>query len=139
MASKKLFIDTSALYAFIDRADPNHIKATATIEHLSVQGFFLYTSLQSVQDTYSTVNNKLGMVLSFEFIQTIMESNIEILCPQKSDLHSAFRLIRFNREKRISLKEALNSTLMEKRKIPLILTFSPWHHLLGSSSYSLNY
>lgn len=139
MISKKVFIDSSLFYAFIDRGDPNHSQAAKIMEQLSRQGSILYTSLQSVQDTYSALNDKMGMVLSHEFIQTIMESNIEILYPQRSDLISAFRLIKQNKGKQISLKEALISILMQKRNIPQIAAFTPWHNLLGSSSYSSNY
>jgi len=133
MASKKIFIDPSVFYALVDRADPNHAVAARNLEQLAVQGSYLFTSIQAVQDAFTTINNQLGQTLSFEFIGAMMESNIEILCPQKSDLQSAFRLVRANRDKQLSLKEALIAILMQKKGISQIMTFGYWHSLLGTT------
>ena len=50
MASKKVFIDSSVLYAFVDRANPDHVQSVKILEQLSLQGSQLYTSIQTVID-----------------------------------------------------------------------------------------
>ncbi len=135
MTSKKIFLDSSVLYAFIDRADTNHNQALKIIEQLSLQGVYLYTSIQAIQETYAAISQHLGAALSVEFLSTILESNIEILQPQKSDLSSALKIIKANRDKSINLRETLTATLMQKKGIITILTFTYWPNILGSKSY----
>lgn len=137
MTSRKIFIDSSVLYCFIDRGDSNHPKAIKVMEHFSVYRFNLYTSIQVIQETFNTLNSQLGKSMSLEFLQATLESNIEILYPQKGDLLSAFRLMKFNRDKQISLKEALISALMQKKNIVQVCTFTSWNNLLGTTAYEL--
>jgi predicted nucleic acid-binding protein len=133
--SRKIFIDSSVLYSFIDRADSNHSNSVKTIEQLSLQEVSLYTSLQTIQDTFNAIKNQLGSTLSYDFLEVITNSNIEILFPQKSDLITAYRIIKSNRTKQLSLKEVLTAVLMQKRGISRILTYTYWPNILGSESY----
>lgn len=135
---RKIFIDASALYPFVDRSDPNHIQSVKAIEQLSLQGVSLYTSVQSVQETHSAISSQLGATLGFDFLQAILESNIEILYPQKSDLVAAFKLIKLNRNRELTLKESLTAVLMQRKNISQIITFAYWQNLLGSQKYSLS-
>ena len=132
-------MDSSVLYAFVDRANPDHSQAIKLFDQLSLQGTALYTSIQSVIDTNNAINNQLGATLSLDFLQVMTESSIEILYPQKADFIAAYKLIKLNRYKQISLKEALNSVLMQKKGINQVLTFAYWHNLLGSQSYLARY
>lgn len=134
--SKKVFIDSSVLYSFVDRADANHAQAVRAIEQLSRQQTQLYTSIQAVQETYTAINRELGSVLGIEFLQATIESSIEVLYPQKAELVSAYRLIKLNLSRQVSFKEAITAVLMQKRGIFQILTFTYWQNLLGSSVYS---
>jgi predicted nucleic acid-binding protein len=133
--AKKIFVDTSVLYAFVDRADRNHVQAIKTLEMLSVQGVYLYTSFHSISDAAAAVTNQLGTTLGFDFIQAMTETSMEVLYPQKNDFQSAFKLMKFNKDRQITLKQALTAVLMQKRGINEIFTFSFWHNLLGSKSY----
>lgn len=135
MASKKIFIDGSIFYAFVDRADPNHPQAVKVLEYLSLQRVYLYTSLQAIHDSYSAISNQLGTTIGSDFLNAISESSIEIIYPQKADLVGAIRLLKFNPNKQITLKEVMSANLMQKKGITQILTFSYWHNLLGSNSY----
>jgi predicted nucleic acid-binding protein len=136
MVSKKIFIDSSALYAFVDRSDINYQQSGKIIDQLAIQGAQLYTSLSAILEAYAAINSQLGTAVSFEFLQSILESNIEILYPQKADLIAASKLIKSNKNKQVGLKEALTATMMQKKGIYQIFTFSYWHNLLGSDTYS---
>src|SRR5437868_14350413 len=103
----KVVFASSALYAVIDRAHPSHLYSSKLFEHFSLQSVSIYTSIQVVQDVFTAINNQLGNTISFEFLQAMSESDIEILYLQKADFLAAFRLIKLNRNKQISLKEAL--------------------------------
>lgn len=130
--SKKIFIDLSIFIAFIDRGATDHLKASKAIEDLASMGYRLYTSSQVVTDSYAQLYRDVGTVVAFEFLQAILQSGIEILCPQKADLITAHRILRVNRERQIPVSEALNATLMQKRGIVQILTFAHWNNLFGT-------
>ncbi len=130
--TKKIFIDSSMLLAFIDRGDPNHQKASLSFDILAKEGFHICTSYQNIADTYATLGREVGISMALEFLQSSLQSNIEIIFPQKTDLITAHRVLRANRDRQISLREVLNATLMQKRGIIQILTFTYWHGLFGT-------
>lgn len=130
--SRKIFIDSSVLLSFVDRADSNHQRAVQSMENLARSGYQLYTSLQNVTETYGGLSREVGISVAVEFLQAGLGSNMEILFPQKADLITAHRMIRANRDRQITLREALNATLMQRRGIVQILTFTYWHNLFGT-------
>jgi len=130
--SRKIFIDSSILIAFIDRGAPNHLKAAKAIEDLARTGYRPYTSSSVVTDSYVFLSHEVGTTIALEFLQTMLQSSIEILFPQKIDLITAHRILRANRDRQIALSEALNATLMQKRGIVQILTYSYWNKLFGT-------
>ena len=132
LQSRKIFIDSSVLIGFIDRADPNHPKAVKGIENLARQGFHLYTSSQNISDVYATLARETGTSVALDFLQASLQSDIEILFPQKADYITAHRMLRSNRERQLTLREIINATLMQRKGIIQILTFNFWHNLFGS-------
>lgn len=130
--SRKIFIDSSIFIAFIDRGNPNHLKASKSIEDLASIGYRLYTSSSVVTDSYVLLSREVGVSIALEFLQTMLQSGIEILFSQKIDIITAHRILRVNRDRQIPLNEALNATLMQKRGVVQILTFTYWHNLFGT-------
>lgn len=135
--SRKIFIDSSILIAFIDRGDPNHLKASKAIQDMASLGCRLYTSSQVVTDSYTILSRDVGTTIALEFLQTMLQSGIEILFPQKADLITAHRILKVNRDRQIFLKEALTATMMQKKGILQILTFGYWNQLFGTSVSNL--
>lgn len=130
--SRKIFIDYSIFIAFIDRGSPKHLKAAKAIEDLASIGYRLYTSSQAVTDSYNLLSLEVGNAIALEFLQTMLQSGIEILFPQKADLITAHRILRVNRDRQIPISEAVNATLMQKRGVVQILTFTHWNNLFGT-------
>jgi len=132
LQSRKIFIDSSVFISFIDRADINHAKAIKTMETLAQLGAKLYTSSQVIIEVYATVSREISISVALDFLQASLQSDIEILFPQKADLITANRMLRSNRERQLTLREVLNATLMQRKGITQILTFNYWHNLFGS-------
>lgn len=57
---EKIFVDTSAFYALLDRADPNHKDASSLWERLMNDNFTLVTTNYVVSDTMQLLQNRLG-------------------------------------------------------------------------------
>lgn len=130
--TRKIFIDSSIFLAFVDRADQNHPKAVKLLEDLARGGYLVYTSNQNIQDAYAVLAREVGASVALEFLQSILQSDMEILFPQKTDLIAAHRILQTNRDRLLTLREALNAALMQRKGILQILTLSFWHNLFGT-------
>lgn len=137
LKSRKVFIDSSVFLAFVDRSDINHQKAAKALENLAQFKMILYTSLQNITETYTVLNKEIGLSVALEFLESIVTSKIEILYPAQNDLTAVMKLIKSNRDRQISLREAINAVLMHKRDISQIYTFTYWYNLYGTSLINL--
>lgn len=130
--SRKIFVDSSFFISFIDRSETNHPVAVKAMETLAKNKYQLYTSMQSVQEVYATTLREIGVSVALDFLQAILQSDIEVIFPQRADLITAHRMLRSNRERQLTLREVLNAALMQRRNIFQIMTFTYWHNLFGT-------
>ena len=131
--SKKIFVDISAFISFIDRADLNHTKAVQVFEELGTDEYHVFTSSSVVLNTYFRIEREISTIVANDFLQAILESNIEILYPSKSELSTALRISKANPGRTASLSQIINSDLMEKNGIRHVFTFDFWNNLLGTT------
>lgn len=136
-AIRKIFIHSSVLEAFVDRGSSAHLKASKAIEDAAGIGCRLYTSSEVIGETYGSLVPEVGITVSLEFLQTVLQSKIEILFPQKADLVTAYRILKANRNEKLSFDEALNATLMQKKGIEQVITLGTWNKLFGTSKSNL--
>lgn len=130
-ASKKVFVESSLFIAFIDRVNPNHAKSISIFESLAREGYQVYTSSLVVQNTYNRLEKDIGFRVAVEFLQAILESNIQTLHPQTAEYVSAFKFLNLVKQAQFSLNEVINADLMVKNRIPQIVTFDSWHEIMG--------
>lgn len=135
--TRKIFIDSSVLTAFIDRGSREHLKASKVIDDAAGLGCRLYTSSQVVSHAYDLLSREVGITVSLEFLQAILQSGIEIIFPQKADLITSHRILKTHRNEKLSFDEALNAALMQKKGIDQVLTFGDWNKLFGTSKSNL--
>jgi predicted nucleic acid-binding protein len=127
--TQKIFIDASFLVAFIDRTNIDHIKAGQIMENLARDNFQVFTSSLVINQTFIRLEKEIGSVVADEFLQAILESNIQTLYPEQSDLLAGFRVLKTLTTRNASINEILNSVLMYKYRVYTILTFDTWHNL----------
>ncbi len=60
MATEKIFIDTSAFYALMDRSDSYHHSASKLWAHFLDRGYYLKTSNYVTVETLALLQNRLG-------------------------------------------------------------------------------
>lgn len=130
--SKKIFIDSSLFLAFIDRANVNHLKSVQIMELLAQQRYQVYTSSVVILQTFNAIERDLGSTLANEFLQAILESNIQVLYATGSNFLAAFRYLKVNPGHRNSLSNIIIADLMQKHSISSILTFDFWPNLMGA-------
>lgn len=129
--SKKIFIGSSLFLAFIDRASLNHAKAGEMFEIAGRYKYHLFTSDIVILQSFNGIERDLGQTLANDFLQAVIESNIQVLYTGESDLQAAFRYFKVNPGKQISLASIINANLMQKNGINSILTFDFWPNVMG--------
>lgn len=129
--SRKIFIDNSFFISFIDRADLNHQRSASIMDFLARQGFQTYTSDLTIFLTFSRLDREFGSAVSLDFLQAILESQIQILFLNQSELFGTFRFLKSNTLRQSSLTDYANAYLMDKQNISNILTYDPWYNLRG--------
>lgn len=135
--SKKIFIESSLLLAFIDRANLNHAKAGEMLEFLGKQKYHVFTSSTVVLQTFNAIERDLGQTIARDFLQAMIESNIQILHPSEADLLAAFRYLRANPGRQNSLSSIINANLMQKNGVNSVLTFDFWPNVMGTTVANL--
>ena len=87
----KIFIDTSAFYALLDRADPNHKEASSLWALLMNNNFTLVTSNYVVSDTMKLLQKKIGYEAAKVWYRDIL-SILEILWIDENIHQKAYEL-----------------------------------------------
>lgn len=127
--STKLFLDTSFLLAFIDRGNPQHKMSVDVMTYLAKEGYRLYTSNITILTTFSRVERDMGTWLAVEFLDTMLQSNIETMHVSQSELQASIRYIRNANRLQCTLTEVINAQLMLRFGIPAVVTYDAWHNL----------
>ncbi|OGE26022.1 hypothetical protein A3H85_01795 [Candidatus Daviesbacteria bacterium RIFCSPLOWO2_02_FULL_40_8] len=121
----------------MDRADNNHQKTVRIMDHLAKNNYQMFSSVQVISEVYGALSREVGVSIALEFVDSILQSDMEILFPQRADLISSYRILRSNRERQVTLRESLMASLMQKRGVNQILTFTYWHSLFGTQVSNL--
>ncbi len=121
----------------INRADLNHRKSVLVFETIPNLGYQAFTSLSVVLATYFRLDREISSKIANDFLQMILESNIDILFPSRTELMTVMRYCKANTSKSASISEITISVLMEKRSVRQIFTFDFWHNTLGTTVSSL--
>src|SRR3982751_5903925 len=113
--SRKIFLDTSFIISFIDRADLNHQKTSAIMEFLARQNFQVFTSSLTVFQAFSRLERDFGTAVGLDFMQAILDSNIQVLFLNQADLIATFRFLKSNANRQSSLTDFSNAYLMDRQ------------------------
>lgn len=133
--SHKVFLDSSILEAFIDRVNTNHVRSVNLLGRLAKERYTVFTSQMVVESIYQLLERKISKVIAHEFLQAIVESNIEVLFPTKADLTAFYKLTLDSKDRQVGLQEGVNAVLMKKNGINYIATFSFWNNFFGTMQF----
>ena len=118
----RVFIDTSAFYALLDRDDVNHEKArSAWVELLNVDNS-LVTSNYVMVETFALLQNRLGVKAVRGFQEDILPLiNIDFVAPE---IHRSGIAVLLSASKRhLSLVDCVSFETMRARGIKIAFTF----------------
>ena len=135
--SKKVFIETSVFYAFINRADSKYPQASAYFRYFAQEKFQVFTSYPVVDDVYIDIFEKISPSLARDFIRGMSLSSVNILYPTESDLKAALKTLINYRNSELTFKDAQTAVLANRNYINQICTFKYIHPLFGLSAFNL--
>ncbi|MBN1991396.1 MAG: PIN domain-containing protein [Anaerolineae bacterium] len=118
----KALVDSSFLYATIDRGDKNHIQVVGLLANLTDDLFLPTTVLEEV--TY-LLQARLGHVQVRYFVHQLQDSPIQIEVISKSDLTRIYELVDQYADLKLDFVDASLVAVAERLKIHRILTIAP--------------
>lgn len=137
LLSKKIFIDHSVFFAFIDRAHPKHTEAIAFFRYFAQESYRIFTDTQNIIKAYEKIYADISPSLAKDFLRTMWLSDINIIYPEQSDIKAALKALVNFRSTDLTFVQAQMAVLAVRRDIAQICTFDYLHPLFGLTVFYL--
>ena len=137
MVSKKIYIASDGLIAFIDRAHKKHVQATAFFRYFAQEQCQIYSNIVTINETYMRIYNTISPSLARDFLRAISISNINILNPEPADIKAAIKIIETGNSVDLTFSKALMAVICNRKSIPQIMTYEFLHALYGLQLFYL--
>lgn len=124
----KIMVDTSAIYALIDRSDNWHLRARQLFNELKGQELDLILTNFVVAETHSLLLSRNGHELAREWLRTLVWT-IEYVT--KEDEKRAREIIVNYRDKSFSYTDASTFAVMERLGLKVALAFDNHFNQFG--------
>ena len=127
MASREVFVDTSGLYALVDRKDSHHAAARAVVERLLRSGRRLVATDYVLAETVNLANARSGTHVAIRVLDLIEQSagiRIEWIGTSRFDSTKAF--FRKHADHKYSFTDCTSFIVMRELKLSQALTTD--HH-----------
>lgn len=137
MVSKKVFVSSDSVVAFIDRGHPKHMQAAACFRYFAQNNFQLYTTIVMLNEVYYELYMTISPSVARDFMRAIELSSLNILYPEDSDCKRSLRTVIATQSVDLTFSKALMAIICNKRSIPQILTFEYMPTLFGLTAFYL--
>lgn len=118
-----IFVDTSAIYAWTDIADPNHHAAIARLQAILDGGEELLTHNYVLVESIALVQARLGLAAATRLAKDSTAFVIEWV---DDDLHaSGIRQLERSARRRVSLVDHISFLVMRRRRTLTAFAFDP--------------
>lgn len=121
--SRRIYVDSSAYAATLDRDDEHHQQAIAIASRVVEQRYRFVTTNALLIEAHAVVLSILGRVQAREFVRSILESNTTVVRVRPADEARALELLFRYSDKDFSLNDAISFVVMERLGIHLAFTF----------------
>jgi predicted nucleic acid-binding protein len=123
MASREIFVDTSGMYALVDRKDAHHPAARAVVERLLRSGRRLLVTDYVVAETVNLANARSGSRVAIRVLDLLEQSagiRIEWIGAARFDMTKAF--FRKHADHAYSFTDCTSFVVMRELKLSQALT-----------------
>jgi predicted nucleic acid-binding protein len=118
-----IFLDTSAIYAWADTADPHHGTAVRRLEAIMHRGEDLLTHNYVLVEALALLQARLGIAAAIKLAKDSEAFAIEWV---NDDLHaSGIRELQRSKKRHISLVDHISFVVMRQRHVAIAFAFDP--------------
>jgi len=117
------FVDTSALYALADRADPHHAEAVRVFEALLADGEVLLVHNYILLEAMALVQHRLGVKPALRLADSA--GGFEIVWVDRALHEEAVRQLERSPRRRVSLVDRVSFLVMKGRRVSTAFAFDP--------------
>jgi len=122
MESERVFVDTSAFYAFMDRSDKNYEQAAALWKYLVEKDLYLNTSNYVIVETLAILQSRLGFEAANLWYRDVL-SLAEVLWIEGSIHNLAHELWLGLGRRKLSFVDCVSFVTMRHYKIEKVFVF----------------
>ena len=121
MLTNRIFVDTSAWYAIMDKTDQDHTVAVAKIQMVDRP---LLTSNYILDEILTLLKTRLGSTIAIPFGQKLWNQEVSTLVRiTEEDEARAWRIFRQYEDKAFSFTDCTSFALMERLEIDTAFAF----------------
>ena len=120
---RRIFVDTSALYALADPRDGNHAAASAIITRVPDEPSQLFTTNFIVAEMHALILTRRGRYRALQALEELYRSSTTIVRVSAEDERQAIEILTRYQDKEVSFTDATSFVVMERLRIPLAFTF----------------
>ena len=118
-----IFLDTSAIYAWADTADPNHHTAVRRLQAILDGGEELLTHNYVLVESLALLQARLGLAAA---VKLARDSAAFVIDWVDADLHaSGVRELERSKKRHVSLVDYVSFLLMRRRRVTTAFAFDP--------------
>ena len=136
MAAHKVFADTSALYAFVDKNDANHVVAREAVTRLARAGGRIVATDYTITEAINLANARGGAAVAIRVLDLIEQSagiRVEWIGVDRFDAAKAF--FRKHSDHGYSFTDCTSFVVMRELRLTEALTTD--HHFVEAGFRSL--
>jgi len=122
MTIEKIFIDTSAFYALMDRSDSCHQSASKLWVHILDKGYYLKTSNYVTVETLALLQNRLGFEAADLWARDVL-GIVETLWIDKVTHNLAFEIWLSLGRRKLSLVDCASFAIMRQDKMEKVFGY----------------
>lgn len=131
---ERIMVDTSAIYALLDRTDCHHQQAVATLKEISKKQKIILITNFIVAETHALIANRLGPELARTWLKGLCWPVERIT---EEDENKAREIIFNYLDKKFTYTDATTFAVMERLGITSVLAFDQHFAQYGFTLYAV--
>ena len=120
---RRVFVDTSALYAPLDESDSNHRPAISIMTRLAAEPSQLLTTNWILAEAHALTLSRLGRHAALQFLEAVDTSSTRLIRVTAADEERARAILRQYDDKDFSLTDASSFAVMERLRMSEAFSF----------------
>ncbi|MDO8674062.1 MAG: PIN domain-containing protein [Dehalococcoidia bacterium] len=123
LRERRVFVDSSAYLALLDRKDEKHIDATGLVNQLADHRYRQLTTNILLVEAHALILSNLGIAPATRFLRNMGQSKTIIVRARASDEERAKQILFGYTDKDFSFADAISFAVMERFDVTLAFTF----------------